>query len=62
MYIYLIVFPILFGAFECLCITARGCLGQIFYSRLKSTYDVREKSLGLAVVFAKGLSGVGNNF
>lgn len=56
------MFPILFGAFECLCITARGCLGQIFYSHLKSTYDVREKSLGLAVVFAKGLSGVGNNF
>lgn len=55
------MFPILFGVFECLCITARGCLGQILYSHFKSTY-VREKSLGFAVVFVKGLSCLGNNF
>lgn len=38
--------------------TAKGSLGGTLYSSLGNTYDVRQKSLGFAVEFAKGLAGV----
>lgn len=41
--------------------TAKRSLGGTLYSSLKNTYDVRQKSLGFAVEFAKGLAGVSKN-
>jgi len=39
-------------------VTAKGGLGDTLYSSSKNTYDVRQKSLGFAIEFVKGLAGV----